>query len=117
MGYTGTYKVERLIEFSAYTSTSIWKLKQAIAKMLDLGPQHILLYTIERKDQKDEKEKFIKDYQHGFTLQQLKIKNGDTLVVKKASSKEEIKLKHVNYSNGDMNAEADPIIEDIFSMY
>lgn len=45
------------------------------------------------------------------------IKNSDILIVKKASSKEEVTFKHVINKEGDITREAAPIIDYIFNIH
>lgn len=80
--YWGGLKLDKSIVVKLYTSATVWEFKTEVSKMLGLSPKYIKL-TLTNKE-------VIKDSQHGMTLQQLAIKNGDILTAEKISVAEEV---------------------------
>mmetsp|Transcript_394 Transcript_394/g.568 ORF Transcript_394/g.568 Transcript_394/m.568 type:complete len:91 (-) Transcript_394:1313-1585(-) len=75
ISYYSSAKLARSIVVKLYTSATVWEFKREVAKMLDLSPKYIKL--------KLPNNEIIRTNQHGMTLQELKLKNGDILTATK----------------------------------
>jgi len=80
--YQGLLKLDRSVVVKLFTSATVWEFKKEVSSMLGLSPKYIKL-TMPNKD-------VIKDNQHGMTLQELQLKNGDILTAEKLSIVENI---------------------------
>lgn len=80
--YYNSLKLDKSIVVKIYTSATVWDFKKEVSAMLGLSPKYIKL-TLANKD-------IITDSQHGMTLQQLSLRNGDILTAEKLSIVENI---------------------------
>mmetsp|Transcript_393 Transcript_393/g.549 ORF Transcript_393/g.549 Transcript_393/m.549 type:complete len:272 (-) Transcript_393:5556-6371(-) len=82
MGYYSSYKLERSIIIKLYTSATVWELKKEVSQMLGLSPKYIKI--------KLPSNQAIQDNQHGMTLAELNLRNGDILTATKLSIVENV---------------------------
>ena len=81
MSWSGP-KLTRSIVVKLYTSATVWEFKREVAKMLGLSPKYIKL--------KLPNDEILRSNQHGMTLQQLGLKNGDALKAYKKTVEEQV---------------------------
>ena len=108
--YYGTLKLDRSIVVKLYTSATVWDFKKEVSQMLGLSPKYIKL-TLPDKE-------VIVDSQHGMTLEQLMLKNGDILTAEKLSIHEEIsEAPLVDRVNRVLTTRATEIFSEWFDIY
>ena len=82
MGYYSSLKLERSIIIKLYTSATVWELKKEVSTMLGLSPKYIKI--------KLQNGEALRENQHGMTLAELNMKNGDILTATKLSIVENV---------------------------
>lgn len=108
--YYGTLKLDKSIVVKIYTSATVWDFKKEVSAMLGLSPKYIKL-TLPNKD-------VITDSQHGMTLEQLSLRNGDILTAEKLSIVENIvEAPIVDRVNRKLTARAEEIFTEWFHLY
>lgn len=80
--YYGGLKLDRSIVVKLFTSATVWDFKKEVSQMLGLAPKYVKL-TLPNKS-------VLRDNQHGMTLHELNLKNGDILTAEKLSIVEEV---------------------------
>ena len=75
-------QVDRTIVVKLFSSATVWEFKKEVSQMLGLAPKYMKI-TLPSKE-------LLRDSQHGMTLQELGMKNGDILNAEKLSVVEEI---------------------------
>ena len=80
--YYGGLKLDRSLIVKLYTSATVWEFKKEVSQMLGLAPKYLKI-TLHNDE-------VLRDNQHGMTLQQLNLKNGDILTAEKLSIVENI---------------------------
>ena len=80
--YYGGLKLDRSLVVKLYTSATVWEFKKEVSQMLGLAPKYLKITL-----QNDE---ILRNNQHGMTLQQLNLKNGDILTAEKLSIVENV---------------------------
>ena len=81
-GYYSTLKLERSIIIKLYTSATVWELKKEVSSMLGLSPKYIKIKLPNNQT--------LRENQHGMTLAELSLKNGDILTASKLSIVEHV---------------------------
>ena len=71
----------RTIVVKLFTSATVWEFKKEVSQILGLAPQYM--------DLKLPNSELVRTNQHGMTLQELGLKNGDILTAKKLDISEE----------------------------
>jgi len=108
--YQGLLKLDRSVVVKLFTSATVWEFKKEVSSMLGLSPKYIKL-TMPNKD-------VIKDNQHGMTLQELDLKNGDILTAEKLSIVENIvEAPLVDFQKGCLVPRAVEIFTEWYDIY
>ena len=71
--------VQKEIIVSAYENTTVWEFKDAVSRLLGLGPNYTIM--IIHKD--DNKKSIVHDREHGKTLADLKITSDSAIDIER----------------------------------
>ena len=108
--YYGGLKLDRSLVFRVLTSATVWEFKKEVASQLGLSTKYIKL-TLPNKD-------VIQDSQHGQTLQDLNMKNGDILTAQKLSIVENVvEVPLVDRAAGVLVPRAKEIFTEWYEIY
>ncbi len=106
-------------ELTVFGNTTIWEIKELIAKKLEINPGIIMLHIKDSSISGDSKSlgQEISPKDHGKTLIERKIKNGDIFIVRNNGLSDALEKSKLLKENGDFIPRFKEVITNIFQEY